>query len=174
MRIAVDGYNLIAAVAGSSLDVLDLEAERESLIALLADYRSCRRHMIELVFDGWRAAGSGGRSSQQRGVKVVFSPLGLKADQVLLRLAEKYGAGLTVVTDDSELRHRVQRHHAVTLGSLEFYGQVMTALMASEKGLEPADDEPAEHRQGKSTKKKGNPRRLSRKERQKARRMKSL
>ncbi len=92
----------------------------------------------------------------------------------MLRLAEKYGAGLTVVTDDSELRHRVQRHHAVTLGSLEFYGQVMTALMASEKGLEPADDEPAEHRQGKSTKKKGNPRRLSRKERQKARRMKSL
>ncbi len=175
MRIAIDGYNLIAAIAGSSLDVLDLEAERESLIDLLTDYRSCRRHMMELVFDGWRAAGSGSRSCQQRGVKIVFSPLGLKADQVLLRLAEKYGAGLTVVTDDSELRYKVQQHHAAIIGSLEFYDQVMAALMASEKGLDPADDELAEPRQvKKATKKKGNPRRLSRKERQKARRIKSL
>lgn len=174
MRIAIDGYNLIAAIAGSPLDLLDLEAERENLIGMLADYRSCRRHVVEVVFDGWQVAGGEGRSSQQQGVKIVFSPLGMKADLVLLRLAEKYGSGLTVVTDDSDLRHKVQRHHAVTIGSLEFYDQLMAAFMAREKGLAGEEDALAERRQNRSTKKKGNPRRLSRKERQKAKRIKSL
>ncbi len=174
MRIAIDGYNLIAAIAGSSLNLLDLEAERESLIGMLADYRSCRRHVVEVVFDGWQVAGGGVRSGQQQGIKIVFSPLGMKADLVLLRLAEKYGSGLTVVTDDGELRHKVQRHHAVTIGSLEFYDQMMTALMAKEKGLTGEDEDLDDRRQTKSTKKKGNPRRLSRKERRKAKRIKSL
>ncbi|NIA19216.1 MAG: hypothetical protein GWP07_02125, partial [Xanthomonadaceae bacterium] len=141
---------------------------------MLADYRSCRRHVVELVFDGWQVAGAGVRSGQQQGIKIIFSPLGMKADLVLLRLAEKYGSGLTVVTDDGDLRYKVQRHHAVTIGSLEFYDQIMTALMAKEKGLIGEDDGLAERRQDRSTKKKGNPRRLSRKERQKAKRIKSL
>jgi len=85
MRIAIDGYNLIAAIAGSSLNLLDLEAERESLIGMLADYRSCRRHVVEVVFDGWQVAGGGVRSGQQQGIKIVFSPLGMKADLLWLR-----------------------------------------------------------------------------------------
>ena len=125
-------------------------------------------------FDGWQVAGGGVRSGQQQGIKIVFSPLGMKADLVLLRLAEKYGSGLTVVTDDGELRHKVQRHHAVTIGSLEFYDQMMVALMAKEKGLTGEDEDLDDRRQTKSTKKKGNPRRLSRKERRKAKRIKSL
>ena len=98
----------------------------------------------------------------------------MKADLVLLQLAEKYGSGLTVVTDDGELRHKVQRYNAVTIGALEFYDQMMVAVMAGEKGLTGEDDGLAERRQDRSTKKKGNPRRLSRKERQKAKRIKSL
>lgn len=174
MRIAIDGYNLIAAISGTSLDMLELEAERDSLIAMLADYRTCRSHVVELVFDGWQVAAAGTRICRQQGVKIIFSPLGLKADHVLLQLAEKHGSGLTVVTDDGDLRHKVMRHHAVTIGTLEFYEQVMTAVMNREKGFAGEDDELAEHRLSKSTRKKGNPRRLSRKERQKARRIKSL
>ncbi|MEA2109555.1 MAG: NYN domain-containing protein [Pseudomonadota bacterium] len=174
MRLAIDGYNLIAAIAGSPLDFLDLEVERESLIGMLADYRSCRRHVVEVVFDGWQVAAAGARKSHEQGVKIIFSPLGMKADLVLLRLAEKYGSGLTVVTDDGDLRHKVQRYNAVTIGALEFYDQMMVAVIAGEKGLTGEDDDLAERRQDRSTKKKGNPRRLSRKERQKAKRIKSL
>lgn len=174
MRIAIDGYNLIAAIAGSSLDFLDLEVERENLIDMLAEYRACRRHVVEVVFDGWQVAGAGARRCQEQGVKIIFSPLGVKADQVLEQLAEKYGSGLTAVTDDGDLRHKVQRYNAVAIGSLEFYDQMMAAIMAGEKGLIDEDDDLADRRQDRSTKKKGNPRRLPRKERQKAKRVKLL
>ncbi len=170
MRIAIDGYNVIGAVAGD-LELLDLEAERAGLIELLAHYRSGRQHQVTVVFDGWRAATGEPRRVREKGLEIIYSPLGVRADEVLCRLGEKYRSGLTVVTDDRELRRRLERLQVICLDSQEFYSQVMQAALAAEKGLEE-DDELVERRL--STQKKGNPKKLSRKERQKHKRLKSI
>ncbi|MBN2332062.1 MAG: NYN domain-containing protein [Deltaproteobacteria bacterium] len=171
MRIAVDGYNVIAAVSGS-LDYLDLEAERQSLVDLLASYRVARRHNIVVVFDGWQvAAGAAQRRTHEQGISLVFSPLGVKADTVLEQMARTYGSGLTVVTSDRELQLRVHCWHAVSLGAEEFYQQVVAVVLAGEMGCGD-EGEPAPW--CGSTRKKGNARRLSRKQRQKEIRRNSL
>ncbi len=170
MRIAIDGYNVIGAVAGD-LELLDLEEERAALLELLAVYRAGRRHQVTVVFDGWRRASGEPRRLRQQGVEIIYSPLGKRADEILLRLGEKYRSGLTVVTDDRELRRRLAGCQVACLDSREFYDQVMQAVLAGEKGVDE-EDELVERRF--STRKKGNPKKPPRKERQKKKRLKAL
>jgi predicted RNA-binding protein with PIN domain len=174
MWLAIDGYNLIAALTGEALEYLDLEAERENLLGLLADYRALSRHRLSLVFDGGARASGGSRRERIRGVEVIFSPLGRTADQLLVEMAARYGSGLTVVTSDREVAAACERSGAVTLASAEFWQRLLLAVM----GEDEADDEEAGRGGPASgrhlTRKKGNPKKRGRKERRRSRRLDSL
>ncbi|MBN2231212.1 MAG: NYN domain-containing protein [Deltaproteobacteria bacterium] len=175
MRLSIDGYNLIARVGGRSLDRLDLEAEREGMLDFLAAYREASRHLVTVVFDGGRAPGGGERQSRHRGVRVHFSPLGVSADTVLVRQARQFGSGLTVVTDDREVARQAESAGAVVLGSEEFYHEAELAVSMYGGGDVPgaADPEAEAVERRLDTRKKGNPRRLSRREREHERRLES-
>ncbi len=172
MWLAIDGYNLIAALTGEKLEHLDLEAERENLLELLADYRALSRHRLSVVFDGGARASGERRRERVRGVEVIFSPLGRSADQVLVEMAGRYGSGLTVVTSDREVREGCESSAAVTLAAAEFWQRLLLTVMGED---DTAEEEAASRLSGRHlTRKRGNPKKRGRKERRRNRRLDSL
>ena len=172
MWLALDGYNVIAELTGEPLNRLDLEAERDDLNQLLVQYRSFSKHRLTVVYDGGQVCSGEPRSYSDRGVKVVFSSLGRNADQVLIQMARQYGSGLTIVTSDREVAERSESSGAVVLDSGEFCQRLLMVLDDGENSLE--EDEPVAGQRRHLTEKKGNPRRLSKKERQRNRRLDSV
>jgi predicted RNA-binding protein with PIN domain len=153
VQIIVDGYNLIGSDAGLTGN---LEHKRNWLIQKLASYQRAKNVDITVVFDGWQSGSINQVEEKRDGVGIVYSRLGEKADSVIVRLARKKGSGCIVVTSDREVRNAAERFGAVAL----YAGQFSAMLRDQAPAL---DDSQTEHdRRGP---KKGNPRRLSKKER---------
>ncbi len=112
-RLLVDGYN----VTKTTWPTLSLEAQRTRLLTLLAGLVARTNAETTVVFD---AAESEARPvvASPRGVRVVFSPTGVIADDVLRELvdAEPAGRVVVVVTDDRELGGDVRRSGARVVG----------------------------------------------------------
>lgn len=108
-RLIVDGYNVTKSGWPSS----SLEAQRIRLLNALAPLVAWLGAETTVVFD---AAHSSARPvvSPPRGVKVVFSPEGVIADDVIRNLVavEPEGRVVVVVTDDREIVTDVTRVHA--------------------------------------------------------------
>ncbi len=172
MWLAIDGYNVIATLTGEPLGRLDLEAERDELNQLLARYRSASRNRLTVVYDGGQISSGEPRRYTDRGVEIIFSPLGRNADQVLIHMARRYGSGLTVVTSDREVVGGSEKSGAVALESGEFCQRLLMVLGGGEDGLD--EEEPVTAKRRHLTEKKGNPRKLSKKERQRNRRLGSV
>ncbi len=171
MWLAIDGYNVIAALTGEALARLDIEYEREEFNQLLVRYRGLSKNRITVVYDGGRALGSEPRNYSESGVKITFSASGQTADQLLVRMAHQYGSGLTVVSSDREVARESEKSGAVVLESGEFVQRMLLALGGDEAG----DDEiPDARSQRHLTRKKGNPNRLSKKERRRSQRLQSM
>lgn len=165
MKLLIDGYNVIPAIPelGRALRA-DLEAGREAFLKLLGEYRRTSKEKLDItvIFDGQRGMGGEGadRPGNKRvhGVGVRFSR-GEIADDLIVRLMKDEFSGATLVTSDRELRDRAEPLAGALIRSGEFAGLIMT--MAADGGVE------MEERPKKTTtKKKGNPRKLSKKERE--------
>ncbi len=105
-RLLVDGYNVSKNAWGSS----SLEAQRLRLLTGLAPLVARTGAETTVVFD---AANLTARPvvSAPRGVKVVFSPPGVIADDVIRDLVgvEPPGRTVVVVTDDQEVQRDARR-----------------------------------------------------------------
>lgn len=105
-RLIVDGYN----VTKSTWPTLSLEAQRTRLLTLLPGLVARTSAETTVVFD---AASSDSRPvvAAPRGVKVLFSPAGVIADDVIRDLvaAEPTGRVVVVVTEDRELAGDLRR-----------------------------------------------------------------
>jgi predicted RNA-binding protein with PIN domain len=108
-RLIVDGYN----VTKVTWPTLSLEAQRSRLLALLPALVARTSAETTVVFD---AGASEHRPvvASPRGVKVLFSPGGVIADDVIRELvaAEPGGRVVVVVTEDRELADDVRRSGA--------------------------------------------------------------
>ncbi|MFT4084572.1 MAG: NYN domain-containing protein, partial [Nocardioides sp.] len=109
VRLIIDGYNVSKAWWASS----PLEAQRIRLLQSIAPLVARTGAETTVVFD---AAGTTTRpvAAAPRGVKVVFSPVGVIADDVIRDLvaAEPVGRVVLVVTDDQEIIGDVRRDGA--------------------------------------------------------------
>ena len=110
-----------------------------------------------MVFDGKRNPG-GETATRQNGINVVFSR-GEIADDLILRMLQNEMRGATLVTSDRALGDAARNFTATVMRSGEFADR----LILASAGDEGEPEEPRPRRT--STKKKGNPRRLSKKER---------
>ena len=112
----VDGYN----VAKLGWRSLDLDRQRDQCI-VAAENLAKRWHMtVTIVFDG--AAVEGAHASKRRRVRVVYSPAGVSADDVLR--AEVAGISpdqpVVVVTNDRAILVDVAAAGANTVSSDDF------------------------------------------------------
>jgi hypothetical protein len=114
--VLVDGYN----VALQAWPDLELAEQRERLIAHAEAL--ARRHGVDLtvVFDG--AEVEGASAPGRRLVRVVYSPAGVIADDVIRAEVDRVPASrpVVVVTDDREIVRDVKAKGANTISSRRF------------------------------------------------------
>jgi hypothetical protein len=113
-RLIVDGYNVTKEAWPSQT----LEAQRTRLLTLLGALVARTGAETTVVFDG-AASESRPPVTPPRGVRVLFSPTGVIADDVIRDLvaAEPAGRVLVVVTDDRALGADVRRAGARVAGA---------------------------------------------------------
>jgi predicted RNA-binding protein with PIN domain len=93
LHLVIDGYNLIRQSPWLSvLDARDLEAGREALLAALSEYRQRRpQHKVTVIFDGWQGGALQESRDLCRGVGVIYSRRGERADEVIKRMLAREG-----------------------------------------------------------------------------------
>lgn len=159
MDLLIDGYNLLYSYRPiSQRDPTQLQWERERLIHQLASYRQNRSYGITVVFDGWQGGSLTERREKQRGVEVIYSKIGEKADDVIKRLIRERGSGSIVVSSDRGIAKFASRFSVACISSEQFQERLRRIEAKREDEMEKEEEERGE-------KKKGSPRRLSKKER---------
>ena len=165
MKILIDGYNLIHTIPtiAEELD-RDLESSRNSLVRLLHSYRSSKNDIypITVVFDGQKEHFDK-RNSPPRGISITFSR-GETADELIVKMVRSEYKDSILVTSDKELRRNAEPFVNTLIYSEEFADRIFMSTFISEENNE---EEIPLHQQKLDTKKKGNPRRLSKRERHK-------
>jgi predicted RNA-binding protein with PIN domain len=158
MRWLVDGYNVIRrAPELKSREQESLEAGRQALCALLVEVARVSGDSFTVVFDGAQA---GGRAGGGSGVSVIFSSARESADSVLERMAREGGA---VVSNDREVRRAAERAGATVVTTDQFLARLDQARRLPPEA--PADLVNGDEAEPSRGPRKGNPRRLSKKDR---------
>jgi uncharacterized protein len=162
MDVIIDGYNLIGSDRGLRGE---LEHQRNWLVQRLSVYQEVKGHHVAVVFDGWKTGSLDEVAEIKHGIRIIFSRQGEKADGVIVRLARQKGSGCIVVTSDREVRRAVERFGAAAIYAGEFSRILRNLELSAENEGESDERQPN---------KKGNPRRLGKKERKRLGRLRKL
>jgi len=136
----------------------ELQRERNRLIEQLSSYQRTRPFDITVVFDGWQGGWNTEKQERRKGIELIFSKLGEKADDVIKRLVKEKGAGAIIITSDRDISRYAEKMTATVIPSDKFKKRIEVSAIGIEKGIEP--DEEIE----RGLKRKGPARRLSKKE----------
>jgi predicted RNA-binding protein with PIN domain len=157
MHLIIDGYNLLHANRSLiNLNSIQLQRERERLIDRLSTYQEHKSCGITVVFDGWQEGWSKETREKKKGIEVLFSKLGEKADEVIKRLVKEKGSGTIVITSDRDVARFSQKMDIAVIPSEQFREKL------EEGSSDMPEETPEEEESG--MKKKGPSRRLSKKE----------
>jgi len=159
MHLIIDGYNLLHVTRSLTLlNSIELQWERDRLIDQLSAYRQVKPYEVTIVFDGWQGGWKTEKKERRKGIEIIFSKLGEKADEVIKRLVKEKGSGAIVVTSDRGVSRYAERMSAAVIPSDQFREKMESSALSIQKDLEEAEEE-------RSFKRKGPSRRLSKKER---------
>lgn len=171
MLLLIDGYNLLHS--GRTLvrfNSVELQWERDRLIERLSAYRQAKPSEIIVVFDGWQAGWSTEKREKKKGIELVFSKVGEKADEVIKRILREKGSGVVVITSDREIARYADKLSIPVIPSDQFQEKLeRTSFGFRKEGWK--EDEGEEEREGK---RKGPSRTLSKKEKRKLKALKKL
>jgi predicted RNA-binding protein with PIN domain len=149
--IIIDGYNLIGIYHK------DLKKQRDMLIDSLIEYRKKKGHDITVVFDGWKTGEAQEKQSVTGGIRIIYSRIGEKADSVIKRIISYARRGWIVVTSDRDIAN-----HAWASGSIPVSAKGFQKVL--ERGNLSYFDEEENDEEYIEPQRKGNPRKLSKKE----------
>ena len=166
--ILIDGYNLIGTA------YQDLEKERGKLIEDLSKYSNKTGHDITIVFDGWKNGMGAETNMMIGGVKVIYSKLAENADRVIMRIISSKHKAWIVVSSDREIADFARSKGASPVTSDEFRYKLYSPIEAAEDYEEEPVEEDDEELDIKPGRAKGNPWKLSKKEKMKLRTLKKL
>lgn len=160
MQLIIDGYNLLHVSRSlAQLNSIELRWERDRLINQLSAYRQLRACEITVVFDGWQGGWSTEKKERRKGIELIFSKLGEKADEVIKRLIKEKGSGVIVITSDQDISRYAERMSVTVIPSDQFQEKMEISSIRTEKAIEQDEEEE------RGEKRKGPSRRLSKKER---------
>jgi predicted RNA-binding protein with PIN domain len=168
MHLIIDGYNLLHVDRSFvQINPIQLQQERDRLIDRLSTYGNIKKSEITVVFDGWQGGWPTEKKERRKGVEIIFSRVGEKADEVIKRLVKERGSGLTVITSDREISKYAERMAAAVIPSDQFKERMENASLRIEKAFENEEER-------RGLKKKGPSRRLSKKDKRKLSALKKL
>jgi hypothetical protein len=126
------------------------------LIDSLIEYRKKKGHDITVVFDGWKTGGLQENHLVIGGIKVIYSRIGEKADFVIKRIISCERREWIVVTSDRDISNHAWSSGSIPVPAGDF-------LKAIERDSPSYFDEEYEEEYIKP-RRKGNPRKPSKKE----------
>lgn len=131
--LIVDGYNIVNSWPELvRLKKRSLQAARDKLVELLANYAAYTGQEVLVVFDAHHVKGALGSQENVNGVTVVFSREAETADQVIERMVGEYvgvpGQEVYVATSDWIEQRIVFGRGAYRIPARELYTQVEAAL----------------------------------------------
>ncbi len=165
LHLVIDGYNLIGT---SYMSKGDLESARQELFKQLLAYKRLKGHKITVVLDGKYSENLSRKHESYACIEVVFSKSGEEADLIIKEMAENKREGITIVTSDRDVASFAVKKGSVVIPSNEFNNILEMAGFAEIKGI--IDNEDDIH----DREKRGNPKKLSKKDRQKMKRVRKL
>jgi len=165
-RILIDGYNLLAQTE---------YRERDRLISLLAKYKKSKRHDMTVVFDGTFNGTGMGDHYMEWGIEIIFSPLHVTADDVMLQMLKKSTASSwIVVSSDRKIQSAALGAGASFISSEEFVRKLKSSAATSHSIQAFPWMEGREEDWDDRSVKRSPQRKLSKKERQRRRRLDKL
>lgn len=171
--ILIDGYNLIGIAHG------DLENARNELINQLQKYSLVKKHDITLVFDGWKSGHKDQTRTKAAHVTIIYSRLGETADVVIRKMLTPVSKPWIVISSDREIYDYAARKDFAAVKSDEFEVKLFRALNENSGSIPDMYDEEDDYplpagRQAPHARFKGNPRKLSKREKKKQQALKKL
>jgi predicted RNA-binding protein with PIN domain len=178
ITIIIDGYNFIFnSYFRINIKSEELQELRNSTINLLSKYYNVKKNKVIVVFDGYKTNEPIESRYDMQNIEVIYSKTGEKADQVIMRMANTAENAL-VVTNDNEIKRYVEKtDHASCISPEEFKALIHSIMEEDDRYsqvFQYGDDSDKDDIQKSSKKKKGNPYRLSKKERLKLQKIKKL
>jgi predicted RNA-binding protein with PIN domain len=161
-HIIVDGYNVIRADPRlQSFERTSLELARETLARTLGSSPRLVNDEIVVVFDGRFGSRTHVHLQRMGRVQLLYSAQGQTADDVIIQHARSLGrqGNVIVVTNDVEVRENCRAAGCEVTSSENLLGQIPGRPPARREGQDDDRDPTL------STRKKGNPRRQSKKSR---------
>jgi hypothetical protein len=155
-HLIIDGYNYINRIrtspagAGSSLDML-----RRSFLDRLVQYKKLKSIKLTVVFDAYNSLSPGRQRENYKGIDVVYSGEKETADDVIIGWIREKKAGIIAVSSDRAIIDEAKRHGVAFLTP-----PGMEALMTMDTSGKDAESDETDRQSGK---KRGNPRKLSKK-----------
>jgi len=128
------------------------------LIESLIEYRKRRGHDITVVFDGWKSGGIQESQSVIGGVRTIYSRLAERADAVVKRIISSDKREWIVVTSDRDIAAYAWTSGSVPIPSEDF----LKAMEQKQNEGETSSDEDEQY--DMTFRRKGNPQKLSKKE----------
>lgn len=178
--VLIDAYNFLHFLEAHEVLPSDLEQKRHFLVQLLAEYRRTKEISVTLVFDGQER----GRDREQ-GIEIFYSDYPQSADDLIEELCEQHPGRFIVVSNDNRVRSAARRFRHIDCDCESFYRKIKQGpkrptpfVSGSAFGdehdfiLEKETSDPI-YRQS-STKKRGNPRKPSKADRQRNRKLKKI
>jgi predicted RNA-binding protein with PIN domain len=131
MNHIIDGHNLIAKIAGLSLDMPD---DEQRLVELLVIYCKAGGDRVEVFFDGAPVGQAGVRNFSR--VRAHFVPQSQTADDAILNRIASLGRAARnwmVVSSDRSVQAAAHSAHACVLSSEEFSSRMQAPRQAAAK-----------------------------------------
>ncbi len=147
----------------------DLEKARNELISTLSEYSKIKGHDITVVFDGWKDGKAEETVTWIGGIRVIYSRLAEKADSVIMRIILRERKPWIVISSDREIAEFALRYNLIPITSDEFEERLYRALELN--GYTEYEEEIEDHR---PQRRKGNPRRLSKRDKRKLQALRKL
>ncbi len=159
MHLIIDGYNLIHTKPSLiHANPNTLQWERDHLIDQLSHYQKLKSCRMNVVFDGWQSGWQVERTEIRKGIKIIYSRLGEKADEVIKRLIKEEGSGAIVITSDQEIARCANRMTTPVISSDQFRERLERSITQMKDSFNKEEEE------ARGTKKKGLSRRPSKRE----------
>lgn len=140
--ILIDGYNYIGTING--LVAPRLRMQRDGLVDMLRRYYRLRGIRIIVIFDSHESVQTWNKKKIP-GVTVKFTPPGMIADDWIVNNLHKISGIVGVITDDRELRRRIEKKSGFWVPCKDFKQAVEAFYMAQTDPEEPEPVEKAPH-----------------------------
>jgi len=176
LTVIIDGYNFIFnSYFKVSFKSDELQKFRDDTVNFLSKYYNVKKNKVVVVFDGYNTDEPLESKYNRQNIEVVYSKKDEKADDVIIRLSKSIKGSLLVVTNDNGIRREVSSADCSCI-SIDEFVKLVDDIIENGKNLlyeeYDNDEEDGERRIGGV--KKGNPHKLSKKERSKLKKIKKL